>query len=266
MTSGIDICVADWTRMATTPGFRYCNSGDYCTNPMCKDCSTFADHGINAGFPGSINQCSNSFGQAEWCYNTPRPEFFTERFGPGPGTFITEEQAMHVVCLGFRGSDFGMRADDTGDGHTECILGQGTRTVGAHSHATGVGFDNNGINNHQLGWFAVPPPFLAEMAGPPIDAATLVAIRKLLQWEDRVSRRPLRYGMPANGDITILNKVLINAQLLNPTTARMNIYGRATAAAVNHLKRLHPEVWTTKQSRDGKVAGSRVAAALLATK
>lgn len=251
----IDGCVAEWTRMADS-GYFYDNSGNRCLPIPYKgrDCSTFAAEGIDAGFPGAVDRCSNSFGQAEWCFNQPRPDWFTARFGSGPGTFITEEQAQHVVCLGFRGSDWGMRADDTGDGHTECILGQGTRTVGAHSHASGVGFDNNGINNHQLSYFAIPPAFLTELAGPPIDAATLIAIRKLADWKDRVSRRPLRYKM-TNGDVTILNSLLL---LRGLEGKKSNTYGRLTRRGVAHLKRANG--WTP----DGSVFGSRAATALLA--
>lgn len=244
--------------MATTPGFYYCNDiRNRCNNSMCRDCSTFAASGLNAGFPGTTNPCGNSFSQAEWCYQTPRPDWFTARFGPGQGTFITYDQAQHAVCLGFRGTDWGMRPDYTGDGHVECILGQGARTVGAHSHETGVGFDNNGINNHQLSYFAVPPCFLPEMAGPPIDAATLQAIRDLVEWQQRVARRPLNVGMK-NGDVTILKKLLIHRKLLRPQYLS-NVYGRRTVSAVATL-----EKQKNLSRKRGKVVDGPVAAAVLA--
>ncbi len=253
----IDACVSEWDAMVNWPAF-YDNSGSRCRPYPYRgrDCSTFAAQGLNAGFPGAVDPCSNSFSQAAWCHDAHRTDAFIKRFGPGQGTFITYEQAQHTVCLGFRGTDYGRRPDYTGDGHVECILGQGKRTVGAHSHATGVGYDNNGLDNHQLSYFAVPPCFLPELAGPPIDAATLEAIKKLLDWNRRVTAHPLLFRQ-TNGDVTILNKLLIARGVLS-NTSRMNLYSKYTRAAVHNFK-----VARGLLSVDGRVFGGEAAAALL---
>lgn len=250
-------CLAEWDYMARN-GYFYDNGPSRCAPFPYKgrDCSTFAAAGLNAGFPGSIDACSNSFGQAAWCYDTPRPDWFSKRFGPGHGTFITRDQARFVVCLGFHGTDFGMRPDYSGDGHVEIVLGQGTRTVGAHSHATGVGYDNSGFTFNFCEYFAVPPCFLAEMTPPNIDPATLEALRKLVEWEGRVSKMPL-HRTETNGDVTILNDLLIHKNLLDPHR-KSNTYTRYTAAAVAHFK-------TARQltNRDGSVFGADAAHAML---
>lgn len=173
----IEACCIEWDRIARMPGVFYCNETWLrCSDPMCRDCSTFAASGLLSGFPGSVDECANSFSIARWCRDTPRPQFFIDRFGPGIGTFITKAQAETVVCFGFRGSNLGTEPDSTGDGHIEVCCSTAwpsalhvpspTLSVGAHSHATGVGYDDDGIDNHQLEWWAVPPPFLAEMAPP----------------------------------------------------------------------------------------------------
>lgn len=171
----IEACCIEWDRIARMPNVFYCNETWLrCSNPYCRDCSTFAASGINAGFPGAVDECSNSFAQARWCRDTPRPQWMIDRFGPGIGTFITYEQAQTVICLGFRGSNLGTEPDADGDGHVEVICGTAwpaylhapapKLSVGAHSHATGVGYDDDGLDQHHLQWWAIPPPFLAPMA------------------------------------------------------------------------------------------------------
>lgn len=255
----IDAVVSEWWRMVNDHYF-YDNSPSRCRPYpyMGRDCSTFAADGLNAGFPGSVDPCTNSFWLAGWCHDAPRPEWFIQRFGPGQGTFITRDQAQTVECLAFHGSDFGRRPDFSGDGHVECVLGQGLRTIGAHSHASGVGVLNDGLADSFLEWFAVPPCFLAELGTVPIDPATLDAIRRLLEWKQRVTDRPLHYRQ-TNGDVTILNNLLINRVLLDQRK-KSNTYGRATREAVNHLKRLTPSI----HDKNGEVFGSEAAAALLA--
>lgn len=155
--------LAECARMVRD-GYFYDNSGSRCNpNPYKgRDCSTFVAFAlIAAGVPG-VNPCNNSFGFAAECFNTPRPDWFTARFGPGQGTFINHDQALNVVCWGFRGSNFGRAPDSSGDGHIETSLGNGGASVGAHSHATGIGYSQ--FDAHQLSSYAVPPAFLAEMA------------------------------------------------------------------------------------------------------
>lgn len=153
-----------------------------------RDCSCFCNFCLaNAGYQ-NVGQCNNSFINKTLCVNAVRPVWFTQRFGVGQGTLITKAQAMTVICWGF---------EDTGGGHQETILGQvggSTRSVGAHSHATGIGYDANGINNHNLQSFAVPVQFLPEMALKIQDPATVAALKALSDWATWISAAPLKKG------------------------------------------------------------------------
>src|SRR5689334_23263809 len=172
-------------RMANGP-YYYDNSSARC-DPAGhgRDCSTFVAFAmIEAGF-GGIDRCANSFTEAAMCYDQPRPDWFTQRFGPGRGTFISHEQALHVVCWGFEGANYGREPLSGGRGHIETSLGNGGGSIGAHSHATGIGYGE--FDEHNLEWFAVPPQFLAEMAPPAIDAATLAWLAKVAKWQKYVS-------------------------------------------------------------------------------
>jgi len=150
---------------AAADGAFYDNGANRCAPPPYKgrDCSTFVAYGlIDAGYP-NVNPCNNSYGFADECWNTPRPDWFTHRFGPGPGTYISYQDALHVVCWGFHGADYGRGPDENGDGHIETSLGNGGGSIAAHSHATGVGY---ATLTSFLQWYAVPPQFLDEMAPP----------------------------------------------------------------------------------------------------
>lgn len=221
-------------------------------NANKRDCSTFVAFGlIDAGF-GGVNRCENSFGFAAMCHDQPRPDWFTARYGEGVGTFISHDQALHVVCWGLEGSDFARRPTSSGGGHIETSLGNGGGSIGAHSHATGIGYSQ--LDWHNCNWFAVPPMFLAEMAPPAIDAATLAALTKLVEWRKRVADRPLRQG-DHNGDVTILNQLLIKKHLLERPA---NTYTKATRDAVHHFK-----VARGLSNDDGTVFGAEAAAAIL---
>lgn len=146
--------------------YYYDNSVPSRCNPhgFGRDCSTFVAFAlIAAGYP-NINACGNSYYFAAMCHDEPRPDWFTEKFGPGVGTFISHDQALWNVSWGFRGSDFGRAPDLTGDGHIETSLGNGGGSVGAHSHATGIGYSTFDV--HNLSYYAIPPHFLAELAPP----------------------------------------------------------------------------------------------------
>lgn len=167
-------------------GLFYCNELPWrCNNPRCRDCSTACADIVNASGAG-VSSCSTSFTLASWCFHAARPDWFSKLYGYNlPGTFISYEAAHHVPCLGFRGSNWGMNADSVGDGHVEYIPGEGSLSWGAHSHATGVGYDSDGIDTHHLSYFAVPPHFLPWMIpAPPIDWE---ALHLLIEWRDRVS-------------------------------------------------------------------------------
>lgn len=145
----------------------YDNSPSRCNPPPYKgrDCSTFVAEGlIDAGYP-DINACGNSEYFAGMCYDEPRPDWFTDRYGPGQGTFITHDQALDVVCWGIEGQNFGREAWPGNRAHIETSLGNGGGSVGAHSHATGVGYSQ--LDVHMLDVYAVPPMFLDEIAPAP---------------------------------------------------------------------------------------------------
>lgn len=139
-------------------------------------------------------------------------------------------------------------------GHTSFSLGDG-REMAAHGRRTGIGVSNlYGGRNYQDGFLIPGVNYHQE---PPVDPAVLEALAKLAKWKEEVSAHPLHAGMPANGNITIMNTLLVRRVLLDPK-APMNIYGKQSIGAVNHLKRLHKI-----PNRDGRVFGSEAAKALL---
>jgi hypothetical protein len=241
----------------TTPEWFYDNSPRRCLIGWHgRDCSTFVAFALaNSGYPG-INLCNNSFGFARMCYNQPRPDWFVSKFGPGQGTFISYDQAKTVTCWGFRGNEFGMGPDHTGDGHIETIVGNGTMSVGAHSHATGIGFDPNGINSHNLSYFAVPPHFLGEMAFVVLDPTTINALKKLKEWEARVTAHPLRFG-DTNHDVTIMIDLLRLHHFVRSSVAG-NAYGKVARTGVYKFKKA-VDIGNT----DGTTFGGTAASELL---
>lgn len=248
-------------------GLFYCNELAWrCSNPRCRDCSTAVSDICNHS-GADISPCGTSFSLADWCFDTPRPDWFSKMYGYQlPGTFISYEAAHQTPCMGLRGSNYGRNADRFGDGHVEWVLGEGKKTWGAHSHASGVGYDDDGIDQHQLSFFAVPPHFLPWMVpAPPIDWG---ALHILMEWKERVSKSrvvkngkrvtgALAYG-DNDGDVLILNKLLHNAGYLiaSPGTG----YGLRTWHAVNEYKTRNG--WP-KGMRSGKTAGRAVANSIL---
>lgn len=147
-------------------------------------------------------------------------------------------------------------------GHTSISLGDGTE-MAAHGVSSGIHPSPlYGGRNYQDG-FIIPGVYYAALQ-PPVDPKVLAALAALEEWKTRVSDKPLHYESDRPLDTAILNQLLVNRVLLDPKFAHSQVYGKDTASAVNHLKRLHPDVWTTKQSRDGKVFGSVAAGVLLA--
>lgn len=144
----------------------YCNELPWrCSNPRCRDCSTAVADIVNASGAG-INSCSTSFSLSHWAFDAYRPEWFTEQYGRFPGTFISREDAMHIPSVGIEGSNWG-RNEINGKGHAEWIVGNGTPlTWGAHSHASGVGYDPDGLYGHGLDFFFVPPHFIPWLVPP----------------------------------------------------------------------------------------------------
>lgn len=214
-----------------------------------RDCSTFCNFGLaNAGYP-NIGLCNNSFANKQLCLEAVRPDWFIEKFGAGQGTLITKEQAETVVCWGF---------EDTGGGHQETILGRGAESVGAHSHASGIGYDSNGINNHNLQSFAVPTQFLAEMAltlTPP-DPKVLAALAALASWEARVTAKPLRFGDRGPDVATMID--LLRAHHFVSQVVTGDAYGKVARTAIFKFKKS-----VAIGNTDGKTFGGTAAATLL---
>jgi len=100
------------------------------------DYSTFAALAINrAG--GTIDPCTNSWAMATLCKNTPRPQWLTALVGPGLGTEIPQE-----IALAWPGTWWFHMTDK---GHIEIGTGMNgglPGSVGAHSHATGIGYSH----------------------------------------------------------------------------------------------------------------------------
>lgn len=142
-------------------------------------------------------------------------------------------------------------------GHTSISLGDGTE-MAAHGYRSGIHPSPiYGGQNYQDA-FIIPGVHYGALE-PPVDPAVIAYLAALAAWEKRVSAEPLRYGVGLGGDITILNQLLVARAWLDPKLVNMNIYGKPTAAAVNHLKRRNGF-----KNRDGKIAGSEVAKVLLA--
>lgn len=198
-----------------------------------RDCSTFCAYAlIDAGYRG-VNPCANSFMFAMQCHDTPRPDWFTQRFGPGRGTFITHAQALHVVCWGFEGNDYGRQPIQPGNrGHIETSLGNGGGSVGAHSHRTGVGYSTFDV--HNLGWYAVPPWFLDEMAPPPWKVQPMFQ-KELRAWLQNPNGGwwlgyadgtvdflpPVPHGSPVHGGmVTPIDRTAFGSRTLATLTAR----------------------------------------------
>lgn len=140
-------------------------------------------------------------------------------------------------------------------GHTSISLGNG-QEMAAHGTFSGIHVsDLWGGRNYQDGFIIPNVNYHLE---PPVDPVVLEAIAKLEKWKQDVSDHPLHAGDPANGNITTMNVLLVRRVLLDPK-APMNIYGKQSIGAVNHLKRLHKI-----PDRDGRVFGSEAAKALLA--
>lgn len=141
-------------------------------------------------------------------------------------------------------------------GHTSISLGGG-QEMAAHGTFSGVHpADIYGGRNYQDG-FIIPGVFYAALQ-PPVDPAVLEALVKLEEWKQRVSDKPLHYLGHRPLDTAILNQLLVARVLLDPKWAHAQVYGKPTAGAVNHLKRLHGI-----RPLDGKVFGSEAANALL---
>lgn len=222
----------------------YCNEVYWrCSNPRCRDCSTAVADILNAS-GANVAKCSTSFSLAQWCFNAERPDWFSKLFGYNlPGTFISRADAEKYACIGLSGSNWGINADSNGHGHVEYILGRGNLTWGAHSHSTGVGFDSNGLNNHSLDYFAIPPHFLPFMKpGPVIDWEKL---KELIEWHARVAqpRKVNKDGRRVLGTLRRGDRgkdVLIMRQLLVKTgymRAKPDAYyGIRTARAVRRYK------------------------------
>lgn len=227
----------------------YDNSGRRCQIGWHgRDCSCFCNFGLaNAGYQG-IQLCNNSFANKRLCLNAVRPDFFIQKFGPGRGTIITKEQATSTLCWGF---------EDTGGGHQETILGVGNLSVGAHSHATGIGYDQNGINNHNLQSFGVPPMFLPEMAFNVIDPATIAALEKLAAWEKRVTNVPLRFGEKNSHDVAIMIDLLRAHHFVRADVAG-TAYGRVARTGVYKFKKAY-----AIGNTDGEIFGGTAASTLL---
>ncbi len=228
-------------------GYFYDNSDRRCLIGWHgRDCSCFCNFCLaNAGYP-NIGLCNNSFANKDNCAAAVRPDWFVLKFGPGLGTLITKDQASTVLCWGF---------EDTGGGHQETILGVpggSTRSVGAHSHSSGIGYDDNGLNDHNLQSFAVPPQFLPEMALAAGDPATIAALEQLDAWLKRVVARPLHYGDRSPDVATMID--LLRLHRFVAKNVHGDAYGRTAQRGVYLLKRAHAVGNTNGKSFGGPAA------------
>lgn len=118
------------------------------------DCSGGTTFALNIA--GRQTACASSFDFARDCYNTPRPQWMTDHYGPGQGTFITPEQARDTPgAWGIHGTNWGMAPDMSGDGHIKTSLGHDNRSVEAMGHAAGVGYST--FLDGFVAFFAIPP-------------------------------------------------------------------------------------------------------------
>lgn len=244
----------------------YCNELAWrCSRPDCKDCSTAVSDICNHS-GANINACGNSFSLADWCFDTPRPDWFSEMFGHDlPGTYISYEAAQEYECMGFRGSNWGRNVDSEGDGHVEWVMGKKSvgrpkLTWGAHSHASGVGFDEDGLDTHQLKWFAIPPHFLPFMVpAPPIDWDYLKDLEGL---KKRVSarRQEGKHGVRITGSLKRGDKgkdVLMVARILHAKGYLSSVRGDGFGwRMVLGVKKYKAKNGWPKKHQDGTVIGA----------
>lgn len=91
-------------------------------------------------------------------------------------------------------------------------------------------------------------------AAPPLPSpATLVYLAKLAEWEESMKAEPVRFGDPASGKITLLNRLLVDAGMMI-APKNWNFYGVTTRDGVLHVKDLLGD-----EKPNGKEAGGRVA-------
>ena len=135
-----------------------CNAADP-NDVSGLDCSTFVALSlINAGL--SCPPCTNSWALADQCRATPRPDWFSAQYGPGVGTEVSQDVALNLLgCCWFH---------MTGEGHIEVGLGNNGDSMGAHSHATGIGYSTFGaVEPGFFDYFAVLPQLLPWFYMPP---------------------------------------------------------------------------------------------------
>lgn len=201
-----------------------------------RDCATSVAFGLHDAGYDNVNLCDNSFGFAELCFNTPRPQWVIDKFGGNfPGTFITYEQAQTIQCVGLRGNNWGREEDDTGDGHIETVFGKGKLTFGFHSHASGCGYDVNGLDNHSLSSFAILPWWLNElglMYGQ--DPAIIAALKAMDDWRKSVWEKPILFG-EQSGRVAVLVGFLVHLHFLHKDV-HGNKFGDTLAEGVYKLK------------------------------
>lgn len=222
-----------------------------------RDCSTFGDQAINKAAEVTqqaqfhVDPCLNSFGLASMCFEQARPEWFSVKFGAGlPGLFISHEAALVTVCAGFEGLDWGRRELPGRRGHYETSLGNGGGSIGAHSHATGVGVSR--LDYHNLSAWAVLPGMLADMMPPPIDWAYLA---ELDEWLKRLTIKPLRAG-DKGSDVETLTTLLVLKRWM-PKPPHPKKYTPEVTAGVGHLK-LATGIHPANGEWFGVVAGKRL--------
>lgn len=213
-----------------------------------RDCSGEAVFSIRAA--GVNCPCTSSFGLAQW--------------GRAAGTLTTPQIAVVTPGILAIRNGFGSSNGPSGsNGHV--VIGKGDGKVvdnqiinwGSTVEAMGTayGIVRGPMGDRGFETFMFVPGIQYAPPAPEIDWPTL---KKLVQWQARVTRNALTFGMPANGDITILNQLLLHLGFL-PAGAPMNIYGVDTRNGVVQFKRLYG-----LPNDDGKKFGALAAAAILA--
>lgn len=139
-------------------------------------------------------------------------------------------------------------------GHTGMSCGDGTEFA-AHGYRSGISQSNIWGGRNYQDALIIPGVYYADLQ-PPVDPAVLAALKKLLEWQQRVDANPLHLG-DHNGDVTILNQLLVKRALLSPK-APMNTYTKQTRDAVVHFKKLEKLSNTV-----GHTFGGEAAAAIL---
>lgn len=126
-------------------------------------------------------------------------------------------------------------------GHT-CLSEGNGREMAAHGRRSGIHeADIFGGRAYLDGLIINDGSVFYKDLQPPIDPKVIELLLKLVAWGERVKKHALRMGDPANGDITILNQLLVQRGLM-PTNAPMNFYSSITRDGVVHFKKLHPEI------------------------